>query len=74
MANYLAQWRKLAGKTQQQLADECGCRRETIAKLEAGRHEPSLKLAYSITRALNANHGKRIECEVTDVFPMDMED
>ena len=36
--------------TQEQLAEKVGVRRETIMRLEAGRYNPSLKLAIYISR------------------------
>ena len=36
--------------TQEQLAEKVGVRRETIMRLEAGRYNPSLKLAIDISR------------------------
>jgi len=36
------------GMTQQQLADHCGCTRQTIIALEQGRYVPSLSLALRI--------------------------
>jgi putative transcriptional regulator len=48
------------GITQGDLADRVGVRRETIVHLEAGRYNPSLKLAWDIA----AVFGKRID----DVF------
>jgi putative transcriptional regulator len=36
--------------TQQQLADEVGCTRQTIVVLEKGRYVPSLSLAFQIAR------------------------
>ena len=41
--------------TQVELAKRCGCRRETIGKLEAGKYNPSLKLAMDVARELNAS-------------------
>jgi putative transcriptional regulator len=41
--------------TQAQLADKVGVRRETIVFLEKGKYNPSLKLAYMISRVLEAN-------------------
>lgn len=38
--------------TQQQLADLVAVRRETIVFLEQGKYNPSLKLAYAISKAL----------------------
>lgn len=46
--------------TQEELADMVDVRRETIGHIENGRYNPSLTLAYLISRALNS----RIE----DVF------
>lgn len=40
--------------TQQQLADIVGVRRETIVFTEAGKYNPSLKLAHQIAKALDA--------------------
>lgn len=39
--------------TQEQLADLVAVRRETIGHIEHGRYNPSLTLAYLISRALN---------------------
>lgn len=41
--------------TQAQLADKVGVRRETIVFLEKGKYNPSLKLAYLISRVLEAS-------------------
>ena len=46
--------RKLAGLTQEQLAEKVGVRRETIMRLEKAQYNPSLKLAIDISRVLNA--------------------
>ena len=46
--------RKLAGLTQEQLADIVGVRRETIMRLEKAQYNPSLKLAIDISRAVKA--------------------
>lgn len=40
--------------TQQQLANIVGVRRETIVFTEAGKYNPSLKLAHQIALALDA--------------------
>jgi putative transcriptional regulator len=39
--------------TQIDLAQKVGVRRETIVFLEKGRYNPSLKLAYDISRIFN---------------------
>ena len=49
--------------TQEELAIKVGVRRETIVFLEKGKYNPSLKLAYDISRVLKS----RIE----DVFVFD---
>jgi putative transcriptional regulator len=40
--------------TQQQLADKIGVRRETILFIEAGKYNPSLKLAFQIAKELQS--------------------
>ncbi len=41
--------------TQEDLAKKVGVRRETILFLEKGKYNPSLKLAYDISRILKSN-------------------
>jgi len=50
----LKKYRQLADLTQEELADKVGVRRETILRLEAGRYNPSLRLAVDISRAVGA--------------------
>lgn len=50
----LKKYRQLKELTQEQLAEIVGVRRETIMRLEAGKYNPSLKLAVDISRAVNA--------------------
>lgn len=40
--------------TQEELANKVGVRRETIVFLEQGKYNPSLRLAYDVSRALKA--------------------
>ena len=47
-------YRQLAEMTQDELAGKVGVRRETIIRLEAGKYNPSLKLAIDISRAVGA--------------------
>jgi len=47
-------YRQLAGLTQEELANMVHVRRETIVRLEAGKYNPSLKLAMDIAKAVNA--------------------
>lgn len=59
----LKEYRLAAGLTQEELADRVGARRETVVRLEAGRYNPSLKLAFDISRAVNA--------PIEDIFLLD---
>ena len=54
MKTRMKEYRARAGLTQEKLAEIVGVRRETIIYLEKGKYNPSLKLAYSIARALEA--------------------
>jgi len=49
----LKKYRQLAELTQDELAVLVNVRRETIGRLEKGSYNPSLKLAVSISRAVN---------------------
>lgn len=51
----LKKFRQLEELTQEQLAEKVGVRRETIMRLEAGKYNPSLKLAIDISRAVHAS-------------------
>ena len=48
----LKKYRLLKDLTQEQLAEKVGVRRETIMRLEAGKYNPSLKLAIDICRVV----------------------
>lgn len=48
----LRELRQAAGLTQEEVADRVGVRRETVVHLEAGRYNPSLKLAWDIAQLL----------------------
>ena len=50
--SHLKQYRTEAGLTQEELAGMVNVRRETIIRLEAGKYNPSLKLAIDISRIL----------------------
>jgi len=64
VANNLRQVRRANGDyTQQDLADICGCTRQTIVALEQNKYNPSLALALKIAGALNA--------KVEDIFHLD---
>jgi putative transcriptional regulator len=53
--------RKARGMTQQQFADAVGITRSFLANLESCKYEPSLRVAYRISRLT----GKRVE----ELFP-----
>lgn len=50
----LKEYRLAANLTQEELANRVGVRRETIIRLEAGKYNPSLKLAIDISRTVGA--------------------
>ena len=53
----IKKYRVLAGLTQEDLAVRVGVRRETILRLEAGKYNPSLKLAMDLAQVF----GVRVE-------------
>ena len=50
----LKEFRQAAHLTQEELASKVSVRRETIIRLEAGKYNPSLKMAIDIARAVKA--------------------
>ena len=52
------------GLTQEELARKVGVTRQTIISLEQGRYNPSLQLAFHVSRALKAG---RIEDVFSDI-------
>ena len=65
MKNRIKELRARAGFTQEDLARKVGVRRETIVFLEKGKYNPSLNLAYEISKIF----GLKIE----DIFMFDDE-
>ena len=61
MKNNIKEFRKELKITQEELADTVNVTRQTIIALEQGKYNPSLLLAYNITRALHKKH-------IEDVF------
>ena len=61
MKTNISEFRKLLEMTQQELADKVEVTRQTIISLERGKYNPSLELAYRITKALKKKH-------IEDVF------
>lgn len=68
MGDYLEtkirEFRQNKGLTQQELADAAGVTRQTINALENARYNPSLLLAYKITKILDKD-------SIEEVFIMD---
>ena len=50
MKNKLEEIRKLNGVTQEELADKLKVSRQTIISLEKGRYNPSIILAFKLSR------------------------
>lgn len=61
MKNKMVVMRNRLGITQEELAEKCDVSRQTIIAVEQGRFNPSLPLAFAITRALKAR-------KIEDVF------
>ncbi len=57
MTTKIKEYRKKKGVKQAELAEAVGVRRETIGNLERGKYNPSLRLAWNLSRIL----GVRIE-------------
>jgi len=54
MKTRIKEYRAKYNLTQERLAEMVGVRRETIIFLEQGKYNPSLRLAYSVAKALKA--------------------
>ena len=61
MKTKITEYRKSLELTQQELADTVEVPRQTIISLERGKYNPSLELAYRITKALKKRY-------IEDVF------
>lgn len=53
MKNHLEQLRKESNIKQEELAEILGVTRQTIGSLENGRYNPSIQLAFKISRFFN---------------------
>ncbi len=58
MRTKIKEYRKKYKLTQQELANKVGVRRETIVFLELGKYNPSLKLAYDISKTFKTRIDK----------------
>lgn len=65
MKTRIKEYRTRRNLTQEKLAEMVGVRRETVIFLEQGKYNPSLKLAYRVSRALQA--------DINEVFILDDE-
>jgi len=63
MKNNIKELRTKLNITQEKLADLVGVRRETIVFLEQGKYNPSLKLAYNVSKALKTSIDRLFEFE-----------
>lgn len=54
MKNKLEELRKNKGLSQEQLAEKVLVSRQTIISLEKGRYNPSLDLAFRLSKSFNA--------------------
>lgn len=55
MKTRIKEFRAKYDMTQEELAKRVGVRRETIVFLEAGKYNPSLKLAHDVAKALKTD-------------------
>ncbi|MDR1722180.1 MAG: helix-turn-helix transcriptional regulator [Methanobrevibacter sp.] len=61
MKNKIKDFRQEMGMTQEDLAKKAKVSRQTISALENGKYNPSLSLAFKITKILRRGH-------IEDVF------
>lgn len=60
MKNRIRELRKLNNLTQEELSIKVGVSRQSIIAIESGKYNPSLELAYNISKVFN--------CRIEDVF------
>ena len=54
MKNRIRELRKLNKITQEELSKQVGVSRQSIIAIESGKFNPSLELAYNISKAFNS--------------------
>lgn len=54
MKNQIQELRKLQGFSQEELAKRCSVTRQTINAIENDKYDPTLSLAFKLSRNLNA--------------------
>jgi putative transcriptional regulator len=67
MKTKIKEHRKELKMTQEELAEAVNVTRQTIIALEQGRYNPSLILAYKVTKTLKKDH-------IEDIFLLENED
>ncbi|WP_340819609.1 helix-turn-helix transcriptional regulator [Methanolobus sp. WCC4] len=67
MRTRIKEFRARYDMTQEDLANRVGVRRETIGFLEKGKYNPSLKLAYKVSRVLETTIEELFIFEVSDL-------
>ncbi len=68
MKTRIKEYRKELKMTQEELADAVDVTRQTIIALEQGRYNPSLILAYRITKAIKKEYIEEVfELEGTEI-------
>ncbi len=60
MKNNIKVWRAKKDITQEELAKKVGVTRQTINAIERGKYDPSLELAFGLSRFF--------ECRIEDIF------
>lgn len=55
MKNNIKVYRAIHDLTQENLAEKVGVTRQTINAIEKGKYDPSLDLAFKLSRFFNAN-------------------
>lgn len=60
IARDIIQERNALGLTQQELAELAGVRRETLARLESGKHPPSVRAVEKVDRALKQSARRKL--------------
>jgi putative transcriptional regulator len=53
LKNKIKEIRKKLGITQEQLAEDCGVVRQTINCIENNKYDPTLELAFKLSKTLN---------------------
>jgi putative transcriptional regulator len=62
MKTKIREYRKELKMTQEELAEAVNVTRQTIIALEQGRYNPSLLLAYLVTKALKKRYIEDVSC------------